>query len=77
MLLVPECERVQMCLCGNMNLADTRDETTHSPIPLSPGDCTSGFSLGGVFLSSVLHLLSTGRISDEHTTGFRLFFRMV
>lgn len=65
-----------MCVCGYVNLAETYDEKTHSQILLSPGDCTSRFSLGGVFLSSAIHLASKGRISDEHATGFGLFTGM-
>lgn len=68
------CACICVCVCGHVNLANTRDEKTHSAIPLSHRDCTSRFSLGGVFLSSAMRLASKGRISDEHATGFGLFF---
>lgn len=69
-------QRVCVCVCGYVNLAETWDEKTHSPVPLSPRDCTSRFSPGGVFLSSMVHLQSKGRISTEHATGFELFSQM-
>lgn len=59
-----------VCVCGHVNLAEAWDEKIHSPIPLFPGDCTSQFTLGGVFRSAAMHLPSKGRISGEHATGF-------
>lgn len=55
---------------------DTMRAKIHSPILLSPGDCTSRFSPGGALLSSEMHSLSKGRISGEHATGFVLFSGM-
>lgn len=48
---------------------DMRRENT-PPILLSLVDCTSQFSLGGMYVSSAMHLLSKGRINKELATGF-------
>ena len=67
--LAPEC----VCVCGHVNLAEAWDEKIHSPIPLSPGDCTSQFTLGGVFRSAAMHLPSKGRISGGTCNRICLF----
>lgn len=56
------------CLCGHVNLAEALEEKIRSTMPLSLRDCTSQFSLGGIYVSAEFHLLSKDRISTEFTT---------